>query len=81
MPFSTLSLRKKIDADKLQLLIGDRNYTHTLLFYVESPNIIRVNRGSYILSDEYSHFLKRSRKLTKSPLIDIHKRGNIIFVG
>ncbi|WP_276725727.1 hypothetical protein [Capnocytophaga granulosa] len=50
---------KKIATDKLQLFIGDRNYTHTLLFYVESPDIIRVNRDSYILSDEYSRFLKK----------------------
>ena len=57
--FSYFLTTKKIDADKLQLLIGDRNYTHTLLFYVESPNIIRVNRDSYVLSDEYNHFLKK----------------------
>ena len=57
--FSYFLTTKKIDADKLQLLIGDRNYTHTLLFYVESPDIIRVNKDSYILSDEYSRFLKK----------------------
>ena len=57
--FSYFITTKKIDADKLQLLIGDRNYTHTLLFYVESPNIICVNRDSYVLSDEYNHFLKK----------------------
>lgn len=57
--FSYFITTKKIDADKLQLLIGDRDNTHTLLFYVENPNIIRVNRDSYVLSDEYSHFLKK----------------------
>ena len=50
---------KKIATDKLQLLIGDKNRTNTLLFHFENPNIIRVNRDSYILSDEYSHFLKK----------------------
>ena len=50
---------KKIAADKLQLLIGDKIRTKTLLFRLENPNIIRVNRDSYILSDEYSHFLKK----------------------
>ena len=57
--FSYFLTTKKIDADKLQLLIGDKNDTHTLLFYVENPNIIRVNRDSYVLSDEYNHFLKK----------------------
>ena len=57
--FSYFLTTKKIATDKLQLLIGDKNYTHTLLFYVESPDIIRVNRDSYILSDEYSRFLKK----------------------
>ena len=50
---------KKIAADKLQLLIGDKIRTKTLLFRLENPNIIRVNRDSYILSDEYSHLLKK----------------------
>ena len=57
--FSYFITTKKIDADKLQLLIGDRNYTHTLLFYVENPNIIRVNRDSYVLSDKYALFLNK----------------------
>ncbi|WP_311335273.1 hypothetical protein, partial [Capnocytophaga sputigena] len=57
--FSYFLTTKKIGSDKLQLLIGDKNYTHTLLFYVENPNIIRVNRDSYVLSDEYSRFLKK----------------------
>ena len=57
--FSYFLTTKKIASDKLQLLIGDKNDTHTLLFYVESPNIIRVNRDSYVLSEEYSHFLRK----------------------
>ena len=57
--FSYFLTTKKIATDKLQLLIGDKNRTNTLLFCLENPNIIRVNRDSYILSDEYSHFLKK----------------------
>ena len=57
--FSYFLTTKKIAADKLQLLIGDKNRTNTLLFHFENPNIIRVNRDSYILSDEYSHLLKK----------------------
>ena len=57
--FSYFLTTKKIASDKLQLLIGDKNRTNTLLFHFENPNIIRVNRDSYILSDEYSHFLKK----------------------
>ena len=57
--FSYFLTTKKIADDKLQLLVGDRNYTHTLLFHFEKPNIIRVNRDDYILSDEYSYFLKK----------------------
>jgi len=57
--FSYFITTKKIDADKLQLLIGDENRTDTLLFHFENPNIIRVNRDSYVLSDEYNHFLKK----------------------
>ena len=57
--FSYFLTTKKIATDKLQLLIGDENRTDTLLFHFENPNIIRVNKDSYILSDEYSHFLKR----------------------
>ena len=57
--FSYFLTTKKIATDKLQLLIGDKNRMDTLLFHFENPNIIRVNRDSYILSDEYSHFLKK----------------------
>ena len=57
--FSYFLTTKKIAADKLQLLIGDKNRTNTLLFHFENPNIIRVNRDDYILSDEYSYFLKK----------------------
>ena len=57
--FSYFLTTKKIATDKLKLLIGDKNRTNTLLFHFENPNIIRVNRDSYILSDEYSHFLKK----------------------
>ena len=57
--FSYFFTTKKIATDKLQLLIGDKNRTDMLLFHFENPNIIRVNRDSYILSDEYSHFLKK----------------------
>ena len=57
--FSYFLTTKKIATDKLQLLIGDKNSTDTLLFRLESPNIIRVNRDDYILSDEYSYFLKK----------------------
>ena len=57
--FSYFLTTKKIAADKLQLLIGDKIRTDTLLFHFENPNIIRVNRDSYILSDEYSRFIKK----------------------
>ena len=57
--FSYFITTKKIATDKLQLLIGDKNRTDTLLFHFENPNIIRVNRDRYILSDEYSRFLKK----------------------
>ena len=57
--FSYFLTTKKIATDKLQLLIGDKNRTDTLLFHFENPNIIRVNRDDYILSDEYSYFLKK----------------------
>ena len=57
--FSYFITTKKIATDKLQLLIGDKNRTNTLLFHFENPNIIRVNRDSYILSDEYSRFIKK----------------------
>ena len=57
--FSYFLTMKKIDADKLQLLIGDKNRTGTLFFHFEKPNIIYVNRDSYVLSDEYSRFLKK----------------------
>ena len=57
--FSYFLTTKKVATDKLQLLIGDKNRTDTLLFHFENPNIIRVNKDSYILSDEYSYFLKK----------------------
>ena len=57
--FSYFLTTKKIATDKLQLLIGDKNRTDTLLFHFENPNIIRVNRDRYILSDEYSRFIKK----------------------
>ena len=57
--FSYFLTTKKVATDKLQLLIGDKNRTNTLLFHFENPNIIRVNRDDYILSDEYSHFLRK----------------------
>ena len=57
--FSYFLTTKKIATDKLQLLIDDKSRTDTLLFHFENPNIIRVNRDGSILSDEYSHFLKK----------------------
>lgn len=57
--FSYFITTKKIATDKLQLLIGDRNYTRTLLFYVEKPNIIYVNKDKYLLSDKYTLFLNK----------------------
>ena len=57
--FSYFLTTKKIASDKLQLLIGDKNRTGTLFFHFEKPNIIYVNRDSYVLSDEYNHFLKK----------------------
>ena len=57
--FSYFLTTKKIATDKLQLLIGDKNRTDIFLFHFENPNIIRVNKDSYILSDEYSRFLKK----------------------
>ena len=57
--FSYFITTKKIATDKLKLLVGDRNYTHTLLFYVEKPNIIYVNKDKYLLSDKYALFLNK----------------------
>ena len=57
--FSYFLTTKKIATDKLQLLIGNKNSTDTLLFRFENPNIIHINKDSYILSDEYSRFLKK----------------------
>ena len=57
--FSYFLTTKKIATDKLQLLIGDRDNTHTFLFYLESPNLIHINKDRYVLSDEYSHFLRK----------------------
>ena len=57
--FSYFLTTKKIASDKLQLLIRDRDNTHTFLFYLESPDIIHINKDRYVLSDEYSHFLRK----------------------
>ena len=57
--FSYFITTNKIATDKLQLLIGDKNRTDIFLFHFEKPNIIYVNKDSYILSDEYSRFLKK----------------------
>ena len=57
--FSYFLTTKKIADDKLKLLIGDRDNTHTFLFYLESPDIIHINKDRYVLSDEYSHFLRK----------------------
>ncbi len=57
--FSYFITTKKIATDKLQLLIGDKNSTHTLLFHFEKPNIIYVNKDKYLLSDKYALFLNK----------------------
>ncbi|WP_454986642.1 hypothetical protein [Capnocytophaga bilenii] len=57
--FSYFITTKKITADKLQLLIGDKNHTDTLLFCFEKPNIIYVNKDKYLLSDKYALFLNK----------------------
>ena len=57
--FSYFLTTKKIGSDKLQLLIGDKNYTNTLLFCFEKPNIIYVNKDKYLLSDKYALFLNK----------------------
>ena len=57
--FSYFLTTKKIATDKLQLLIGDKNSTDTLLFRLESPNIIYVNKDRYVLSDKYALFLNK----------------------
>ena len=57
--FSYFLTTKKIASDRLQLLIGDRDNTHTFLFYLESPDLIHINKDRYVLSDEYSHFLRK----------------------
>ena len=57
--FSYFITTKKIATDKLQLLVGVRNYTHTLLFHFEKPNIIYVNKDKYLLSDKYALFLNK----------------------
>ena len=57
--FSYFLTTKKIASDKLQLLIGNRDNTHTFLFYLESPDLIHINKDRYVLSDEYSHFLRK----------------------
>ena len=57
--FSYFLTTKKIATDKLQLLIGNKNSTDTLLFRLESPNIIYVNKDRYVLSDKYALFLNK----------------------
>ena len=57
--FSYFLTTKKIADDKLKLLVGNRNYTHTLLFHFEKPNIIYVNKDKYLLSDKYALFLNK----------------------
>ena len=57
--FSYFLTTKKIATDKLQLLIGDKNSTYTLLFHFEKPNIIYVNKDKYLLSDKYALFLNK----------------------
>ena len=57
--FSYFITTKKIATDKLQLLIGDKNCTDTLLFHFEKPNIIYVNKDKYLLSDKYALFLNK----------------------
>ena len=57
--FSYFLTTKKIATDKLQLFIGDKNSTDTLLFHFEKPNIIYVNKDKYLLSDKYALFLNK----------------------
>ena len=57
--FSYFFTTKKIAADKLQLLIGDKNCTDIFLFHFEKPNIIYVNKDKYLLSDKYALFLNK----------------------
>ena len=57
--FSYFLTTKKIADDKLQLLIGDKNSTATLLFHFEKSNIIYVNKDKYLLSDKYALFLNK----------------------
>ena len=57
--FSYFITTKKIDKNNINLFIGDRNYTHTLLFCFEKPNIIYVNKDKYLLSDKYALFLNK----------------------
>ena len=57
--FSYFLTTKKIATDKLQLLIGNKNSTDTLLFRFENPNIIHINKDRYVLSDKYALFLNK----------------------
>ena len=57
--FSYFLTTKKIATYKLQLFIGNKNSTDTLLFRLESPNIIYVNKDRYVLSDKYALFLNK----------------------
>ena len=57
--FSYFITTKKIDKNNINLFIGDKNHTHTLLFCFEKPNIIYVNKDKYLLSDKYALFLNK----------------------
>ena len=57
--FSYFITTKKIDKNNINLFIGDKNHTDTLLFCFEKPNIIYVNKDKYLLSDKYTLFLNK----------------------
>ena len=57
--FSYFITTKKIDKNNINLFIGDKNHTDTLLFCFEKPNIIYVNNDKYLLSDKYALFLNK----------------------
>ena len=57
--FSYFITTKKIDKNNINLFIGDKNHTDTLLFCFEKPNIIYVNKDKYLLSDKYALFLNK----------------------
>ena len=57
--FSYFITTKKIDKNNINLFIGDKNHTDTLLFCFEKPNIIYVNKDKYLLNDKYALFLNK----------------------